>query len=179
MRSRDRLAALGSSPSAAMTTTRLRFRLARPLCLVCRERFRKPQLIEHLAACPLWSLGPRPWVFLLLEGAPASRNWSVLAADAAVTLAGLDQFVRENLFLPIAGVSSFGRGARGRRDHVPKPDQMLAPDTRLDRLIEPDLKLWYDLGDFEPAMSMRVLVERKGPSAVSKINLVARHPEDS
>lgn len=161
-------------------TTRPRYRLARPLCLVCRERFRKPQLIEHLAACPRWSLGPRPWVFLLLEGTPASQNWSVLVADAAVTLAGLDQFVRESLFgsLPIAGVSSFRRGARGRRDHVPKPNQALAPDTRLDTLIEPNLKLWYDLGEFEPPMSVRVLVERKGPSAVSKINLVARHPED-
>jgi hypothetical protein len=47
-------------------------------------------------------------------------------------------------------------------------------DVRLDTLLEPGLKLWYEVGSNAP-LAIRVLVERKGIATGEKDQLVARN----
>jgi hypothetical protein len=140
---------------------------------------RKSQMIDHVAICGRWEPGPHRLVILLFEGTPAARFWFVVAADVVADLGDLDCFLRESVLRPppIETPGSFRTLYRQRvfKAHPDESDSTVEGlDVRLDTLIGPDLRLWYDAGGTGPPLAMRVLVERKGPSAQGKVRLLAR-----
>jgi hypothetical protein len=140
---------------------------------------RKSQMIDHAPACSRWAPGPQRLVTLLVEGTPAGRSWFLLAADVVADLAEVDRFLRETVLPqpPIQTTGSFRTLYRQRvfRARIDEPDSSVEGlDVRLDTLIGPDLRLWYDAGGAAPPLAIRILVERKGLSPQGKVRLLAR-----
>lgn len=152
--------------------------LSRGHCLLCRDRFRKAQMVEHVAACPRWETGPRRRALLLVEGTPAARHWFFLAADITATLHDLDRFLRESILEALPGESSaVFRGLHRRRVFRARPNELdpgaETMDVRLDTVLEPGVRLWYDAAP-DVSLAVRALVERKGTAAGEGVQLVAR-----